>query len=91
MSDVYNLDEGINESVEVILNGEKYRLELPTYEDIEKLDKLKTDEEREAAIYSFVKKTSKEQVEFREMLKKSNLKKVQKFTKAIEQEFGLEG
>ena len=90
MSNNYNFDEIQDESPEIILGGQKYQLKYPTIEELEKIQELKTDEERTDAIYSFVQKTEEKQPEFRDVLKKSNIKVMIAFTNMIKKEFGVE-
>ena len=85
----YNFDEGDNDSPTIIMGGLTYKLFYPVVEDIERIQKLKTDEEINDVIYSFVKKTNDNDPEFKETLKKQSIKVLVKFTEMVKTEFGL--
>jgi hypothetical protein len=86
----YNFDEVNDESPTIILGGENYKLVYPTLEEIEKIQALKTDEERTDAVYQFIHKTDEKQPEFRDVLKKQSIKVLIAFTEMIKTEFGVE-
>lgn len=88
--DNYNFDEIKDESPTIVMGGQTYKLVYPTVEDIENVQKMKTDEERAEAVYSFVQKTDPEQPEFRDILRKQNIKVLKAFTEMIKAEFGVE-
>lgn len=90
MSKVHNFDEIKGESPTIIMGGFTYTLVYPTVEDIEKLQNVKSDEERADAVYGFVEKTNESDPPFRDTLKKQNIKVLQAFTKMIQEEFGIE-
>lgn len=86
----YNFDEVKEESPTIIMGGETYTLVYPTLEDIEKIQSLKTDEERTNAVYEFVQKTDEKQPDFKEVLRKQSVKVLVAFTNMIKDEFGVE-
>lgn len=90
MSNNYNFDEIQDESPEIIMGGLKYRLRYPTVEDIEKVQELKTDQERTDAIYDFIETTEEGQKPFKETLKKQSIKVMIAFTEMVKKEFGVE-
>lgn len=89
--DNYNFDEAAQEdSPTIIMGGQNYKLRYPTVEEIEGLQKLKTDEERADAIYGFVEKTSPDQPDFKDVLQKQSIRVLKAFTAMIKTEFGVE-
>lgn len=86
----YNFDEINQDSPEIIMGGQKYTLRYPTVEDIEKIQELKTDEERTKAVYNFVETTEEGQPPFETALKKQSIKVMIAFTEMIKKEFGVE-
>lgn len=86
----YNFDDISDESPTIIMGGNTYKLSYPTLEEIEKIQELKTEKEQTEAIYNYVKKTEDSQPEFRDVLRKQNLKVLVAFTKMIKEEFGVE-
>ena len=86
----YTLDSQVSDGADVILGGHKYRLRFPTLGEVEKLQELKTDEERTEAVYKFVEKTKDDQPDFKELLKNSSIKATQEFGNMIRTEFGIE-
>lgn len=87
----YNFDNDVdNDSPTIIMGGETFKLVYPTLEEIEKIQALKTDEERTDAVYGFVEKTKDDQPEFRDVLQKQSIKVLKAFTDVIKKEFGVE-
>lgn len=90
MSNVYNFDEAASSDAPLILmGGYEYRLRYPTLEEIETMQKAKSDEEKNDLIYKFVEKTKDDQPEFKEVFRKQNIKVLQKFTEMVTKEFDL--
>ena len=84
---IHNLDEDAAEYFEFILGGHTYKMRYPTTEDVEAADKLSTDEEKKAWMYSFIAPVG-EAPSIDEALKKSNIKVVRNFNTMISTEFG---
>lgn len=91
MSKDYNFDEITSDGPTIIMGGQTYKLVYPTVEEVERVQGLKTDEERNDAVYGYVVKTTEDQPEFRETLKKQSIKVLIAFTDMIKREFGVEG
>lgn len=90
MSNNYNFDEIVADSPTIKMGGYEYRLVYPTVEDIERIQAMKTDEERNDSIYQFVEKSRDDIPPFRETLRKQNIKVLLAFTEMIKKEFGVE-
>lgn len=91
MTNNYNFDEiNTEDRPEIIMSGHKYRLRYPTVEDIENVQKLKTDEERLKALYSYIEQQEGEETPFEEVLRKQDIRVLKKFGDMIKKEFGLE-
>lgn len=94
MSNTYDFDKiaqsSENESPTIVMGGESYLLSYPTVEQVEKIQTLKTDEEKTNAIYSFVKPSTPETKPFKEVLQKQNIKVMQAFSDMIKKEFGVD-
>lgn len=87
----YNFDEvNTEDTPQIIMSGHKYRLVYPTVEDIEKIQELKTDEERTNAMYGFLKPEGDSPV-FAEVIKKQDIRVLKKFADMMKKEFGVEG
>lgn len=91
MTNNYNFDEiDQSERPVIIMGGNKYYLRYPTVEEIEEVQKLKTDEEKNEFIYKFVDKEVDDQPDFRTVLRKQNIKVFRAFLNAVKKEFGVE-
>lgn len=87
----YNFDE-INqeETPVIIMQGHRYRLKYPTVEDIEKIQELKTDQERTDAMYGFLIPEG-DSPTFAEIIKRQDIRVLKKFADMMKKEFGVEG
>jgi len=90
MSNNYNFDEIKSDSPTIILGGHTYKLVYPTVEEVERIQELKTDEEKTKAVYNFVQKTNDADPTFEDVLKSQNIKVLQAFADMIKTEFGVE-
>lgn len=91
MSNNYNFDEVDQEDrPTIVMGGLNYKLRYPTVEEVEKLQNLKTDEERTAALYSFIEAEDEKQEKFESIIKKQDIRVFRKFSDMIKTEFGVE-
>ena len=87
----YNFDEiNAEDRPKIVMGGHNYELWYPTVEDIERVQELKTDEERTKALYSFIHPAEGEEMPFEKILKKQDIRVFKKFSEMIRKEFGVE-
>lgn len=85
----YNFDEiDVNDTPLITMGGHQYRLRYPTVEDIEKIQDLKTDEERTDAMYDFLVPEG-DSPAFKETLKKQDIRVLKRFSEMMKTEFGV--
>lgn len=74
----------------IVMGGHDYLLRYPTVEDIERVQDLKTDQERTEALYSFIEPVEDKQPAFKDILKKQDIRVFKAFSEMIKKEFGVE-
>jgi hypothetical protein len=90
-SPTYNFDEiDQNDRPKIVMGGHRFRLRYPTVEDIESVQKLETDEQKTEALYSFIERDEGEETEFKEVIKKQDIRVFKRFSEMIKKEFGVE-
>lgn len=87
MNQIHNLDEDSAEYFEFILKGNSYRMRYPTTEEIEVASKLKTDEEKNKAVFDYITPVN-DAPPIQDVLKQSNIKIYRKFNDMVKTEFG---
>lgn len=91
MANEYNFDVvDQNDKPQIVMGGHKYQLRYPTVEDIEDIQKLKTDEERQEVLYGFIEPRDGETVPFKDVLRKQDIRVFRKFSEMVKKEFGVE-
>lgn len=91
MTNKYDFDIiDADDKPQITMGGHKYQLRYPTVEDIENIQKLKTDEERQEVLYSFIEPRDGEETPFRDVIRKQDIRVFKKFTEMVKKEFGVE-
>lgn len=88
MAQPFNLDE-VDDSIDFMLNTKRYKLRLPTTEEVLGAEKLTSSEERLAFMYGLVDKVDQDAPDFKEALLKSNVLKQGKFNEMIATTLGM--
>lgn len=89
MSEVYNLDESVQEYFEFKLKGHNYRFNHMNTEQIEELQKLKGDDKKsQEFMFKFISKVDEKSPDFTELSKQMIAPHWIKFTEMIKAEFG---
>ena len=91
MSNNYDFDAIKVENPTIKMGGHDYTLEYPTMEEIEAIEKLKDDEDKNNGLYQFIKKNDDSAPDFKDVLKKQNIKVIKAFTEMVKKEFGVDG
>lgn len=99
---MYDLDD-VNEYFEFKANGAVYRMTFPTVQELEKLQdiaakvkSLKPEEQSKGNekimdyILSFIQPVDKDSLSIQEIVKKMNIKSLNKFNDMVAKEFGIE-
>ena len=89
MSEVYNLDESVQEYFEFKLKGHNYRFNHMNTEEVEELRKVETDDDKSREfMFKFISKVDEKSPEFSELSKKMIAPHWVNFKKMILTEFG---
>ncbi len=91
MTNSYDFDKTAKEERPlIIMGGYRYNLRYPTVEDIERIQKLETDEQRTDALYQFIE-PQEGAAPFKDVLMKQDIRVLRQFSEMIKVEFGVEG
>lgn len=91
MSEIINLDSGVQEYFDFIIRGHTYRFTYPTMKQIKELDKSskESDEDSTKKLLKFIKKVDKKSPKFSDVFESLTVPHIKAFKSMIEKEFGV--
>lgn len=84
----HNLDQDDQEFFEFVVDGKRYQMRYPTTEEIEQSQKIESNEKKTEWLYGFITSLDKDAPAIAQVLKKKNVKFLQRFNQMVITEFG---
>lgn len=89
MSSVHNLDDGVSEAFEFVLEGHHYLMKYPTTDDMDEIAKETDNDKVNKKLYSYITAVSKDSPKFSDLIRRVSIKKGSRFIAMLQEEIKM--